>query len=302
VNARWLPGRTALLVVLVALLLPLAGVAADTDPRVESDPGDVAYLALGDSVAAGVGASPPSERGYPAVLADYLDRVLGQPVRRINLAVPGETTSSLLNGDQLSRALTAIAAARRSGIRIATITVTIGANDLLRADRTGASREDALATVDANLREILGRLREATADEAGRPTTDIVATGYYDPTGTSQEIEGSDGWWLARLDATIERAARQSGARWVDVAAAFALDAADLTWYPRDIHPTEAGHAVIAQAIWRVLQTDEKSEWGQGTPIAARQGAAPGPLGRLFGATTPGAAAAPASTAPLRRP
>jgi len=301
VNARWLPGRTALLVLLVALLLPLVGVAADAGSRVESDPGDVAYLALGDSVAAGVGASPPAERGYPAVLAGYLDRALGRPVRRINLAVPGETTSSLLDGDQLSRALTAIAAARRSGIRIATITVTIGANDLLRAGRTAAAREDALATVDANLREILGRLRAAIADKDGRPTTEIVATGYYDPTDTPPEVEGSDGWWLARLDATIERAAGQSGARWVDVAAAFALEAADLTWYPRDIHPTEAGHAVIARAIWRVLQTNEESERGQGTPVGSRQGPASGPLRRLVPAATLGSAAEAASTAPLQR-
>ncbi|MDP9365627.1 MAG: SGNH/GDSL hydrolase family protein [Chloroflexota bacterium] len=262
-------GQSAIVSAFLAVVLVIARFGVDAEQRVDgTDAVDVAYLALGDSVAAGVGASPPSDLGYPALLADRLDEALGQPVRRINLAVPGETTSSLLGGDQLSRALTAITAARRSGVRIATITLTVGANDLLRADRDEAAREGALKTIDANLREILGRLRDATRDASGRPTTEIVATGYYDPTGTPPEVPGSDAWWLARLDDTIEQVARQTGAGWVEVASAFAANPSELTWYPRDIHPTEAGHAVIAEAVWRVLQARGGPYAGISTPTA----------------------------------
>ena len=211
------------------------------------------YLALGDSVAAGIGSSRPAALGYGALLADRLDQDLGRPVQRLNLAVPGATTTSLLTGDQLTWALRVLAAARRNDLPIGPITLTIGANDLLSAGTAPDARAAALGTVATNLRSVLTRLRAATADEVGRQTADLVVTGYYDPTGTPADVAGSDGWWLARLDATIAREARRAGAHWVDVAAEFRGRETRLTNFPRDIHPNDAGHEVIAEAIWRAL-------------------------------------------------
>lgn len=255
-NGRILP----ILLVMLAILAPVSfiGSAAGAGQATASDhtPTEVVYLALGDSIAAGVGASPAADRGYAALLADHLDARFGGPVRRVNLAVPGETTGSMLTGDQLARAVRAIVAARRTGVEIGAVTLTIGANDLLRAGSTRGLRDAALATIRANLATILGDLHGALTSPGAAPAAALVVTGYYDPTESPRDIDGSDGWWLALLDATLAEQARAVGARWVDVAAAFGERTRELTWYPRDIHPTDEGHAVIAEAIWDVLAID----------------------------------------------
>lgn len=253
-ETRW--WSILLLGMVLFIVFAVARSTTDVDGRAaiaSSDP-DAVYLALGDSVAAGVGASPPEERGYAALLANRLDALLPTPVRLINLAIPGETTASMLSGGQLEQALTAIAAARRTGVPVEAVTVTIGANDLLRAGSTPTEREAALRSIAANMETILERLHAALSGDSGAPVADIVVTGYYDPTETPREVVGTDGWWLARLDATLLRQATSFGAMWVNVAAIFAGRSDEFTWYPRDIHPTEEGHAAIADAIWSVLE------------------------------------------------
>ena len=256
VLARWL--LTALvLLTLTDLTGEVGGVGNErfANAATMAGPGD-AYLALGDSVAAGIGASRPSERGYAAILGGYLDSLSGSPLQRIDLAMPGATSASLVTGDQMSRALSLIAAARRDRSRISPITLTIGANDLLQAAPDTQSRTAALQGVSANLRGILSRLREATRDGTGRPNADLVVTGYYDPTESPTPVPETDGWWLRELNQTIAREAQRGGALWVDVAAVFRGHERDLTWYPSDIHPTNAGHLAIANAIWRTLHYD----------------------------------------------
>lgn len=251
------------LVVRGALLLTLVSVLAfDTSARAPtavppalSSPGTV-YLALGDSIAAGIGASLPAERGYPALLAGFLTRVAGRHVELVNLAVPGETTTSFIHGGQLDKALQLLADARAAGQRVAPITLTLGANDLLDAPDDAPARERAIQTVRTNLRTILGRLLEASSDPAGTPTADLVVTNYYDPSGTDPSRPGSSAWWLARLNDVIAQETDRAGARLADVAARFAGHTQDWTWYPADIHPTNAGHRAIAEAVWQALGYD----------------------------------------------
>lgn len=242
------------------------GAGATPRPSSPVGPGD-AYLALGDSVAAGIGATRPDEGGYPVIVAGYLDRLTAAPIRRLNLAIPGETTASLLGGDQLAWALRLLDAANRNGVRISPITVTIGANDLLRAGSDPRERAMALETVAENLAMLLARLEAATRDAAGEPTADLVVTGYYDPTAKPVAVDGSDGWWLAELDRTLAEEATRAGARWVDVAAAFRGREGELTRYPADIHPTDAGHQTIADAVWRALGYEvDRVAVARGTP------------------------------------
>lgn len=200
--------------------------------------------------------------GYAAVIAGYLDRLTMSPVQRLNLAVPGETSGSLLGGNQLTWALRLLDAAERNGVRVSPITVTVGANDLLGAGSDADERATALATVADNLAALLARLEGATRDEDGRPTADLVITGYYDPTATAVDVDGSDGWWLAELDRTLAVTATRAGARWVDVAATFRGRERELTRYPADIHPTDAGHLAIADAIWGALGYDDAAGRG----------------------------------------
>ncbi|CAA9585406.1 MAG: hypothetical protein AVDCRST_MAG19-4574 [uncultured Thermomicrobiales bacterium] len=280
----------ALVVVLGACasisVAPVRAQGTAVEPLPETvGPGD-GYLALGDSIAAGIGARRPDEGGYAAILAGYLDRLAPSPIQRLNLAVPGETSGALLEGSQLTWALRFLDAAGRNGLRISPISVTIGANDLLRAGTSPGERTAALVGVARNLGDLLARLRAATEDGAGRPTADIVVTGYYDASRSPSAVEGSDGWWLAELDRTIAAEAERAGARWVDVASAFHGREAEMTLYPNDIHPSDAGHRAIADAVWAALEYDGAAEDGgasgsPGGPLPASprsdSGASPSP-------------------------
>ena len=83
---------------LVAALLGTPAMAAGPPPR-------PLYLALGDSVAAGVGAQPPATEGYVPELHDLLaaevpcgdGQALGCRLDLLNIAEPGATTTTLLD-------------------------------------------------------------------------------------------------------------------------------------------------------------------------------------------------------------
>jgi acyl-CoA thioesterase I len=85
--------------------------------------GTLRYVALGDSLAQGIGASDP-ERGYVGLLAAKLERATGQTVEVINLSSTGIMIHDLVR-DQLP-----ILDAMRP--RPALVTVTIGTNDVGR--------------------------------------------------------------------------------------------------------------------------------------------------------------------------
>src|SRR5690242_20571523 len=93
--------RAAALILVVAVCVGRSGGRSPLQIAAAAGgtPGDV-YLALGDSVAAGIGASRPAERGYAALVWTDLQRLVGRRVAMQDLAVPGETTSSMINGGQ----------------------------------------------------------------------------------------------------------------------------------------------------------------------------------------------------------
>ncbi|RDV43153.1 SGNH/GDSL hydrolase family protein [Leifsonia sp. ku-ls] len=88
-----------------------------------NDPGELLYVAIGDSAAQGIGASAP-RNSYVGVIADHLRAVTGRTVRVVNLSVSGATVA-LAVADQLPRF-----AALRPDI----VTVSIGANDIAAFD------------------------------------------------------------------------------------------------------------------------------------------------------------------------
>jgi lysophospholipase L1-like esterase len=176
--------------VLVAALLGTPAVAAGPPTR-------PLYLALGDSVAAGVGAQPPATEGYVPELHDLLaaevpcgdGRALGCRLDLLNIAVPGATTTKLI-ADQLPTALSVITARRATASPIddvRLITLDIGGNDVFGPILQACSSDPqtpgcattistVLGAVAMNFQTILSKLREA----AGPDTTIAVMT-YYNP-------------------------------------------------------------------------------------------------------------------------
>ena len=88
------------------------------------NPGDLLYVAIGDSAAQGIGASAP-KNSYVGVIADHLRAVTGRTVRVVNLSVSGATVA-LAVADQLPRFAT---------LQPDIVTVSIGANDIAAFDR-----------------------------------------------------------------------------------------------------------------------------------------------------------------------
>ena len=175
---------------LVAALLGTPAIAAAPPPR-------PLYLALGDSVAAGVGAQPPATEGYVPELHHLLTaevpcgdgQALACRLDLLNIAEPGATTTTLL-ARQLPRAISLIQQRRTTATPIddvRLITLDIGGSDAFgpilqacssdpQAPGCATTISTVLGTVTTNLRAILSGLREA----AGPDTTIAVMT-YYNP-------------------------------------------------------------------------------------------------------------------------
>ena len=223
------------------------------------------YLALGDSVAAGIGASDPGGGGYVPVLAGLLEQRLGCddgdspscPVTVRQLAVPGATTATLLR-DQLPRALELLE--EQPDVRL--VTLTVGGNDVFRPVlQACAGAPDAPACTDAvtgSLREVDRGVDEVLAGlTAAAPEGTTVAVMTYDnPVAAcrlaplaplaEQVLEGADE--RPGLNDVLRARAQEHGAVLVETAGL--LSAPDDFVGGQDcLHPSATGHERIARAF-----------------------------------------------------
>ncbi len=223
-------------------------------------PGDPVVLALGDSLAAGVGVDRQAD-GYVSRFHRAVSERDGVPYGLENLWETGATSTSLVTGQQLAQA-EAILATRPASY----ITLNIGANDLLghlESDDCGVDLASpgcqdrvnrSLATYRTNLTVILDRL------VAARGAAQVVFLQIYDP--FSLGLGGSD--LAAESSAIISRlngiAAELADARGIVVADGFtplqnttAATTHMLDAVP-DIHPNAAGYDVLASALVQATQ------------------------------------------------
>ena len=236
--------RTLLLATLaIAALVPLAcdGDMSAGQPTTASS---AIYLSLGDSVAAGNGASDPRTTSFAArVAAD-------EGLTLVNLAVAGATTTEVIE-KQLPEITEAAA-----GRQVSLITISAGGNDLAALIPNAACQEDPLPAtcpLDAALDGVSQRLDTILADlRRSYPDTDIVLLAYPNFfSGTGHVFEAPAARVLPRLGDTI----RDIAARHDNVAVAtpsFEGRGAELTHVLDerfDPHPNDAGHQLIADAI-----------------------------------------------------
>lgn len=270
--------RLALLVVAsLVTLVTLASSAYEGEAASKT----TLYLALGDSLGTGYGASVPSHDGYvPRVFASGH----GTPHAGVNVlsnqSAGGETTGTMIANGQLAAGLGLIA---DPSTDTALVTLDIGGDDLLPLLQEPACATDptslacqaavagALSNVASNLPTIVGSIESALAAEGtgGR----LLVMTYYNPfSGTGSPFEaavdqaelGADGKVdcaaLANpanvgLNDLITCTAQALGATVVDVYPAFVGRGTQLTHIAQgDIHPTDAGYALIAHLFLRALQ------------------------------------------------
>ena len=187
------------------------------EPR--GEPGGLVYVALGDSVAQGIGASRP-ERGYVGLLAERMRKQTGRPVQVVNLSSSGATVRDVLD--------TQLPELRR--LHPDVVTVAVGGNDIRSFDAARFSSEvDQLTTA--------------------LPTGTFIADVPYFMHGRWEDNAAqASGILTARARAhqlpvvPLHKALQDRGAS--AMLTDFAAD-----WF----HPDDRGHRVWADAFWAEL-------------------------------------------------
>ena len=249
--------RLARLLAVVLLAWSLAAPAGGQAPAPPPGPGEL-FLALGDSLALGVGATLPTQRGFVGVLQGWLARVTpARPIVLTSLAVAGETSESFVEGGQLARARRELETAGRDGRRVSPVVLSIGGNDLLRAEgEAPAGRRAALGRFERNLARILDELVDGLTRDGQRQGALVVLTIYY-PRGGDARVEGSDAWWVEQFNGVLRAATAARDLTLVDAWALLAGHEAAWTHIGvGDVHLTNAGHLAVAEAVWRALGYD----------------------------------------------
>jgi len=271
----------------LALLAPAPAAAKETP----------AYVAIGDSLAFGVGASDPATGGYVALTFGTLqgsDRYRDRGLELVNMGVPGATSSDLLlPGGQLERALSEIRDRQEdtssSDDNVEIITVDIGGNDVLAlatadspclADTLGEECQgrfqEMLGTLKGNLTQVLERLRQAA------PKAELVVMDLYSPLsgrGGAEDLIAD--FAVGEIDAVTDEVASRPDlhAKLATVYPLFRGRAAQLV-ADDGVHPNDAGHALMAEVVLAAIEgRDAVLPKDLMAPVAVEQ-MSRGPLGR----------------------
>jgi lysophospholipase L1-like esterase len=264
--SRTTPATTAATSNPRSLPLPQLKVVPSDDGRINTK----LYLALGDSLSGGVGASVYHEKGFVPLIHD----ALGPDSALLNLGIAGHTSTELIQEGPLERAVGEIEQRNdddNPGNDVEFVTLEIGGNDLLDiffdyvlpgrcpSVAVGLERPEcvdqlsrALDNYEPNLDVILDRLREAD------PELEIFLMTLYNPfsAGTPEHdelaelaLEGApDTPFLEGLQDIIRRQAEAHDVHLVEIYPHFAGKANELIALDR-IHPNDAGYRVMADAV-----------------------------------------------------
>lgn len=233
-----------------AALLPVTG----ETPRIEEsrgaerlEPGDLAILAIGDSLARGAGDGPG--RGFVEDVAAALRK--SRPGLSLqNLAVDG------MESDGVKEVLSH-PNARELSSRAGVILVSIGGNDLSHsvprefAGAPGAGVALARARFEKNLEEILGQLR------SGNPKARICILLLYNPFDSTPEASALGSSIIVDWNSAIQKIALRHAVRTIPTFDLFENRADRLS---RDhFHPNGAGYRLIADRVLQDLEPDRRS-------------------------------------------
>jgi len=235
-NARRLGVRLAALPVALVALAPLAGCRGRTAGEARVSPSSTGasheaaretrpvaddrplIVFVGTSLTAGYGIDP--DDAFPALVQKKLDAA-GLRYRVLNAGVSGETSAGARRRiDWLLRQ------------RVAVLVLETGANDGLRGQDPGATRENVQAILDAARR--------------AQPPPKLVLVAME-----ALPNYGED--YRRQFRAIFPELAKRNGATLVPfllqgVAGDASLNQAD------GIHPTAAGHRRVAETVWKALQ------------------------------------------------
>jgi lysophospholipase L1-like esterase len=204
------------------------------------------YLALGDSIAAGV--SPFStksiikyELSYPDFIAEILrDRGILKGYSK-QFAVPGNTSIDLLN-DINHNVLKQGESIREKISEANLITIDIGANDLFSEYKQDIPNVNStLNSIELNLFEVIGEINKIN------PSSKIYIIGYYnllpfDISNNSEQFKAD----LGKLNRLLEGISNKYNIDFVETEILFKDNYSNYLPVKGDVHPNELGHKQIA--------------------------------------------------------
>ena len=226
------------------------------------------YLALGDSLAAGI--SPYNEIGksYADFLAEAINTEGDLQSFNKGFSYPGYKTTDVLNDiqqnvtkDILGIGSTEKTAKLHQSIKDAElITISAGANDvlpLLKVDpTTGKATVDQkalvamLQQVGANYKSIMAQINQLN------PDVEVYVMGYYNPFPyMSEDMQPMLNQLLATLNQTIVMGLEGTQAILVPTGDAIAADYKAYLPNPENIHLSEAGYKAVMEQFWVVMQS-----------------------------------------------
>ncbi|MGG3470371.1 SGNH/GDSL hydrolase family protein [Neobacillus pocheonensis] len=226
-----------LLAVALVAVLPLSASAKENEKK----PFD--YLALGDSLAAGITPFGQDGLGYP----DYLKARFEQSqysVHLTNLGVSGYTSTHLLL--DVANNPTTKQVIRNSEL----ITIDIGANDLIGALLTNPALLGAAVTnVKNNLNGTLQAIKLIN------PNANVYVMGYYNPLPHLPEQQQATLLpFLNGLNDAIKADAAANGYTFVPTEKIIAKKADQYLPNPQDIHLSEEGYQIVAKEFWKAIE------------------------------------------------
>jgi lysophospholipase L1-like esterase len=265
-------GRPLLPPLAAFLSLVLFLASFSTEPSARAQGTAPAYLALGDSLAYGIGATDRATGGYVALVHEALEgsEQYGESgIEMLNLGVPGAKSADLLaEGGQLEQAVVEIRARAEDpdSNDVEVISVDIGGNDLLGLVTPGspclesasvepcrAAFGEVLSAIDDNLSETLARLREEA------PEAIIVVVDLYNPySGTGDLREPIAEVGVGQANGVIGAVTADGDLAVATASIAQLFSGRGNQWIaPDGIHPNDSGHRVIAEAVAAAIDKRE---------------------------------------------
>lgn len=251
---RALKGFLALLLTLVLVLPSQSAFAQD----------DFDYVALGDSLAFGISDQNGIGKGYVDFFAEILSNETEVTSFNKGFSFPGYTTVNVL--DDLENDIEKSSIGEPENVKTTIsqaieeaelITLSIGANDVLRTlakDEEGNLQYD-VAQVIASIQQMannLGNILKQVNDL--NPEAQVYVMGYYNPFPALVEQAGAVNLLVGQMDAEVKKVVEEQGMYFVSVKDAIASDFATNLPNPENIHPSQEGYTVMAEAFYEMWQ------------------------------------------------
>ncbi|PID04969.1 MULTISPECIES: S-layer homology domain-containing protein [unclassified Sporosarcina] len=260
----------AFVLVLQIAVMPLQASAADTE-KAPTWITPINYLALGDSLAAGVTPNNELGKGYTDFLAEELAKSEVLQASNKGFSYPGYKTDDVLKDFEMdvTKPIVGIghsdktATLHQSVKEAHLITLTIGANDVLPKftfDDKGTPQfnseelQAAIMKVGMNTQKILAKIYQLN------PSAQVYIMGYYNPFPyLSPQNQPLVNQLVVMLNDAIKKGMTGTTAQFVDTSKKIAEDPYTYLPNPENIHLSQAGYKVVMEAFHKSLM--ENYSW-----------------------------------------